>query len=131
VQRLEVVEVSGPERWQLHRGGDALPRRHPHLQRPQQGARGQRRRLALGLAHEVEQDRRERRVDLLVLWKRSQARWNCETMRFSSLRGSPVSAVSWLLRGRSKRGWPSTDCCSDPGICSVSMLVRPPSTVWS
>jgi hypothetical protein len=59
------------------------------------------------------------------------ARCNWDTIRFSSLRGSPVSATSWLLRGTSKRSLPSTETAAEPGMISVSIVVRPPFTVWS
>ena len=66
------------------------------------------------------------------LWKRVRARWNWETMRFSSLRGSPMRATPWLLRGWSKRSAPSIDTAPEPGIvlhqqrrpASVDVLVE-------
>src|SRR6266536_2473150 len=61
---------------------------------------------------EPEPDRRpawppSRSVRATRLWNFRKTRWSCATIAFSSLRGSPISARPWTLRGRSSAAKPA------------------------
>ena len=59
------------------------------------------------------------RSSTTLLWNRSMARWNCETIRFSSLRGSPMIAVlvdRAGLSGLITRGTSNAVCTAMPVV---------------